>query len=687
MSGTLLSLCFGRGVSWLANFRTRALFAVYKKEILDVLRDKRTLAIMILLPLILYPLLLLVGSQVGMMLARTEVEREFEVAFDFPMEISLGSLIADYEKYRLKPEYPRNLEEALDSGEIAAYVTLAEENGRDVYTIHYNSAQSGSSSAANRVRQLLGDYQRLLTREQLETAGLDPEIVLEPIGHRMADTAADEEKTGMFLGSILPFFLVVGVVTGAVYPAIDVTSGEKERGTLETLLTLPLSNLELMAGKFFAVASVAVASAVLNFVSLPLVGGFLVSGLIGVTMDLNVSALVLPLLITFVCILVFSLFVSAVILCVTSFAKSFKEANNYITPVLLIFMLPSMVTMIPDLNLSSATAAIPVVNILLLIKDVLILNYDLANMAIVLVSNIGYAVLAVIALAKIYNSEDVLFGAGSGLNLLERRSNIIPGARISPSDGLILYIFGMLAMFYLSSLFMIRLGFYGIAATQALIAALPILAALYLKADLRNTFKLKLPRLREVLGALLLWLGAFIAVNLLANLMLHFFLQGEEVAEQLTYALRGSNLWVSLLVVALLPAIGEELFFRGFVFSSLEGRVKPGTAIFLTSLMFSLMHIEFIRLPPTFILGLAFTLALFKTGSILVPALMHFVNNGVAVASMFYPEATENVSEMVLFTGNPLLNGLIWLAVAVGTALLGYKLLGTEKGVDTFLSR
>src|SRR5690554_4126782 len=129
----------------------------------------------------------------------------------------------------------------------------------------------------------------------------------------------------------------------------------------------------------------------------------------------------LPFAVTLLCIVVFSLFVSAAVLCITSFARSFKEANNYVTPLLLIFSLPPLLAVIPEFELIFVTAAIPAVNIALLIRDVLVSRTCGPETAIVLASNVAYAVLGVILLSRIFNSENILFGQGE-LRLLERRS-------------------------------------------------------------------------------------------------------------------------------------------------------------------------------------------------------------------------------------------------------------------------
>ena len=191
----------------------------------------------------------------------------------------------------------------------------------------------------------------------------------------------------------------LGIASGAVYPAIDVMAGEKERGTIETLLTLPVSNMELVTGKYIAVATVALMSAFLNMVSIA-ASLVLLVGSMGMSEGFNLSEVamgefVLPLCITVLTIFLFTLVVVAISMSICALAKSFKEAQNYITPLLLLIMLPSYVTMIPSMTLTATTASIPVVNIALLIKSVLNFQYDIGLMAIVLASNMALVILTI----------------------------------------------------------------------------------------------------------------------------------------------------------------------------------------------------------------------------------------------------------------------------------------------------
>lgn len=667
-------------MSALTSFRFSALRAVFRKEIIDVLRDKRTLAAMILIPLFLYPLLILITSQVTLLVLESREEQVLPVAFAFSMDAGLAQMVLEEaDHYKLSVQGVNDAALALDQQHIAAYVTR---QPGPVYHIHFKSSEPGSREAANRLGSLLKDYQQRLSRASLEEAGLDPEAVLTPFRYEFQDVTADEERTGLFLGAILPFMLVVGVVTGAIYPAIDVTAGEKERGTMETLLTLPVSNAELMGGKFLAVACMAVAAALLNFLSLALVGNYIAGTLAatagGESLSFAWGAMALPFAVTLLCIVVFSLFVSAAVLCITSFARSFKEANNYVTPLLLIFSLPPLLAVIPEFELTPVTAAIPAVNIALLIRDVLVSRTCGPETAIVLASNVAYAVLGVILLSRIFNSENILFGQGE-LRLLERRSLLIKGSSLTPGDGVVLFILGLLALFYLGSAWQLKWGFAGLAATQGLILAMPVLLALYLKADMARVFRWYLPRMRGVAAGVCLWLGALLAALLAGELMMRLFPHSRSVFEGLTRVLKGDNLPLTLAVVALLPAVCEEAFFRGFIFSALRGADKPWSAIAVSSLMFALFHLQPARMPATFILGVALALAAYGTGSLWVPVLMHFLNNAVGVLSLFYPEAYLRV-QRVLDTGRPPWNAVLALAAAALLLAAGWILLPRKPG-------
>lgn len=651
--------------------RSKIVKYIFKKEMLDILRDKKTLFMMIVIPLLLYPLLMLLMIQVMNMSANSMNSKDINIAFDSTPNKILISMIekennlkgdtetnkdSTNDKGKIKILSVDNYKKSLEENKIDAYIKIEEKQSSTSYKIYMNSSQENSSNSVKRIETVLDKYKRFTVENTLSEKGLDVQSTLEPITYSTIDVAKTEEVAGYFLGQILPFILIIGVLLGSIYPAIDVMAGEKERGTLETLFTLPISNLELVMGKYMAVSLSAIVTAILNILSMGLTMAFiLVSG--GLSSQLgfgnfNYGDLILPIVTTLICVCLFSMVVAAISMCVCSLAKSFKDAQNYITPLMLVIMIPSYVSMIPNIVLDRVTAVIPVVNISLLIKSVLSFKSDLNLIALVLTSNIAFVILAIILLSKMFNSEEILFGNSKSFSFLEKRCNIKKGSIPTVSDGVILYAVGLVLLIYVGSLVQIKFGIAGIAMTQVMIIALPLIFAYYIKADFREVFSIKIPTLKHLLGGVVLWVGGYIIIMIITQLILFLFPQNMEVAESLNKALfMKDKFLLNLLIIGLLPAICEEIFFRGFIFSafskSKNGVKSVKLAIICSGVLFGIMHMDFIRIIPTSILGIIFAYSVYKSGSIFVSMLLHFLNNSVAVIVSHY--ATGNIANLYKF--------------------------------------
>lgn len=649
--------------------RSKIVKYIFKKEMLDILRDKKTLFMMIVLPLLLYPLLMLLMMQVMNMSANSMNSKDINIAFDNKPNKVLVSMIEDNnlgkdteskdnvnDKGKIRILDVDDYKKSLEENKIDAYIKIEEKQASTSYKIYMNSSQENSSNAVKRIETVLDKYKRLTVEKKLSDKGLDVQSTLEPLTYSTVDVAKTEEVAGYFLGQILPFILIIGVLLGSIYPAIDVMAGEKERGTLETLFTLPISNLELVMGKYMAVSLSAIVTAILNILSMGLTMAFiLISG--GLSSQLgfgnfNYGDLILPIVTTLICICLFSMVVAAISMCVCSLAKSFKDAQNYITPLMLIIMIPSYVSMIPNIVLDRVTSVIPVVNISLLIKSVLSFKSDLNLIALVLVSNIAFVILAIILLSKMFNSEEILFGNSKSFSFLEKRCNIKKGSIPTISDGIILYAVGLVLLIYVGSLVQIKFGMGGIIMTQFMIISLPLIFAYYIKADFKEVFSLRVPKLKHILGSIVLWIGGYILIMIITQLILFLFPQNMEVAESLNETLfMKDKFLLNLLTIALLPAICEEIFFRGFIFSSFskskDKNKSVKLAIICSGVLFGIMHMDFIRIIPTSILGIIFAYSVYKSGSIFVSMLLHFLNNGIAIVVSHY--TTGNVANLCKF--------------------------------------
>lgn len=626
----------------------RQLGTLYKKEILDVIRDKKTILTMVVLPVLLYPLLFLVIMQIMTLVMEEQEASTYYIAYENVSEEhreALNDWIAGNEDeldYILEEVKSENPKADLQAEEIDAYITVKETASQISYEIHYLYAATSSNTAANMLKEEIECYSTKVAEDNAKAQGLDVDKLLYPVVATMDDQSSNESSIGSMLGGIIPFLLITSIVMGCIYPAIDATAGEKERGTLETLLTLPIGNMELIASKFLSVATIAVVSVFMNVISMGIVVAYLYSTMTALSDGANelvLATFVPAILITVVCVVAFALFISAVTMIVCAFAKSFKEANNYVTPISLVVMLTGYVGIIPTIELSSTTALVPVVNICLLIKNLLVFKYDFTLIVLVLLSNIIYAFIAVWVLAKIYNSESILFGESlSGIKFFEKRSNIKKGSIPSVQESVLIMVVALLLMVYVGGIVSTSVSLpVGLVVQQAFIGVLPILAAIYIKADMKKVFCLRLPTVKTLFGSIVLGVGA-ICLNLVASSLLSmvFPSDSEGLNEQYLTLLDGVSFLSGLLLMALLPAVCEELMFRGYMLTAFKNRLSLTKAIVVVSLLFGISHMSMIKLLPTALLGAALAYIIYKSESIVTSSLIHFLNNGLAVFVLYY---------------------------------------------------
>lgn len=658
--------------------------ALLKRELTDILRDKKTLIMMVLVPVLLYPLLI-----VGMVLLMNAImssqeEKTYLVAFDTEasIEAAMEAVIKEHEEeigYHIRIVDEDDCEAALEAEEIDAFV---KEKAQGEYAICYLSAKDRSSTTLSALRDAFDFYREDLREEKIQDAGLDADVILNPIAYASEDLSTTEESIGNVIGSMIPFIIITSILLGAIYPAIDVTAGEKERGTLETLLTLPVTNFEMIMSKFLAVACVAVVSAVLNIVSMCGALVFLVSSsLAGSSVNLTIryETFIPGILFTLIVMLFFALLVTAVCMCTCVFAKSFKEANNYATPVLLIFMFGSYAAMIPDLELTAQTAAVPIVNVALMIEGLFRFSYDYGLFAIVLFSNVAYSLLAVMILGKIYNSEAVLFSEGfSSVRLFTKRSEMKKRQMPGIGDVVLILCIVLLLMFYLGTYAQLKLGFGGVAVSQAIILLCPLVYAWYMKADAKRLFSLKPIKPLKLLGALMIGVSAFLAAMVLGILLMPVFPESTQGLSQLDEMFKLESALFLVLVVAVMPAIGEELLFRGFVFGTLREKCRPWIAVFATTLIFAAYHMSLIKMFTIGIVGFGLTFVVYKTGSIAASMCVHFCNNLLSVLITKYPGQMEKAlpflfKERLFVSEICLILALVVVLAAAGCLLLWDK--------------
>ncbi|MGN0154949.1 MAG: ABC transporter permease subunit/CPBP intramembrane protease [Lachnospiraceae bacterium] len=647
---------------------------LYKKEIMDVLRDKKTILTMVVLPVILYPLLFLVIMQVMMLISTSQQERTYYIAYDQVADedrIALNEWITGEEDdldYNIKEVESDNPKSDLEEETIDAYITTMVTENQIIYEIHYLSAVTNSSTVSDMLEEEIDAYAKKQAEENANEQGLDVQKLLYPVTASLSDQSSNESSMGSILGSIIPFLMITAILMGSMYPAIDATAGEKERGTLETLLTLPIGNMELIMSKFLSVATIAVVSVFINVLSMGGIAAYLyatISTLSEGAGTFHLGSFVPAILISIVCVMAFALFMSAVVMCVCAFAKSFKEANNYVTPLTLVVILTGYIGFIPNIELTAKTALIPVANICLLMKDLLVFKYDFALILIVLLSNVIYAFIAVWLLGKIYNSESILFGeSASGIKLFERRKNIKKGSLPTIQESLLILVVALLLMVYAGGIMSLSHPLMGVIVPQFFIGVLPILACIYIKADMREVFSLRLPKAKDTAGSVLLVLGVGSLALVVSNILSYLFPgNSESLNEEYLDMLEGVSFVPALLLIALLPAVCEELLFRGYMFTAFKRKMSLAKAIVFVSILFAVSHMSLIKIIPTAMLGVALAYAVHCSRSLFCSALMHFLNNAFSVFVLYYGDKIPILNDDQ--AGLPLMIGMLVMAVVL----------------------
>jgi sodium transport system permease protein len=611
--------------------------AVFRKEVLDSLRDRRTLMVMVLLPIVLYPAMFIFMTQLtsaGM--ARLQHERS-RVSAGGQLPPVLDSLLQGDTSLVFCP----SPDPAADLASRNIWAWLEWRPAADSAVIYYDGAKEKSRLALTRLREAAGRYRLLLQRERLARAGVDS-AVLEPFGLRVENTAPPSRMGGMVLGILLPILLIVCMMMGAMYPAMDLTAGEKERGTMETILSAPVDKRELFMGKFLTVAAIAVITGALNLFSMMMTfsAGLVQLGAATGRMEFSIGPASLALV--FLSLLPLSLLVSAVLLSASLFARSFKDAQNLVTPVYLPLVLLTQVAVMPGIQLNRLLALVPVANVTLLIKDVLLGEYSWDLVLLVFFVNSALAFLAAMFSASLFGSEEVLLGEGKGWHQAFRRSRMKPSSALPPVGALVLFCLALLLLFYLGGFLQIRFRHWGLLATLwGLILAPALLAAWYAKLDFRKAFHLNPFRPLSLAGAILLCLGAAGLAAWAGAIQSKLFPESlkllEGLKDYLDLSRSGTRLLPGLFILAISPGICEEMLFRGVILSSLRTKLPAWAAVTLTALLFAAIHLNLFRLVTTFLLGLYLTFIVYRTGSIYLSMLAHALNNGLALVLIYFP--------------------------------------------------
>lgn len=387
------------------------IITIFKKEMLDTLRDRRTLIAMVVAPLLIIPVIMAVTSSIQSSQTESAKEKHLKIAIE--SNDNGAELVKRFETRKdvtvVKDIDPKDFNQLIreDSLDIALVINegfddAVASNKRGWVGMYYNS--TGDRIIRERIESTIDRYNDQILRERLKELGTTSAMI-EPIKTQETDVYTKTESIGKAVGGFLPYIFVLFALMGGMYPAIDLFTGEKERGTIETILTVPVNRIEILIGKMLVVIIAGVVSAVLT-----LIGMYAAMRLSGDVPEelLNVVSQVLkPSVIALVIFMMIPLttFFAGVMIPAAIYAKSFKEAQSLIQPMTMVVILPLILGMMPFVKLNFMTALIPVLNVALASKEIIAGTIDYSLLAVVFLSLFAFAALGIIMCVRWFGKE------------------------------------------------------------------------------------------------------------------------------------------------------------------------------------------------------------------------------------------------------------------------------------------
>ena len=397
----------------------RNIGVVYRKELREALRDRRTLISSLLVPLIIFPLLTAgLGAVISALVGKAKEEVPAVMILGGDDSPGILAELRGSSKIKIVPTQP-NWKDQIVNKEVRAAVEIpagfqdaVARQEPATLLIHNYEGDLKSSIATDNVQKSLEKYRDRIVHDNLSARSV-PDSALKPFEIKEHNVAPPEKVGGAAFGGVIGYMVILLCLVGSMYPAMDLTAGEKERGTMETILSSPISRVDLVFGKFFLVLTTALVTAGLSVTSMGVsfavlehLHAFDKAGEdaaqmqlhIGLTTVLSIFIMVLPIAVLF----------AAGLMTVALFAKSYKEAQSYISPLMFVVIIPAVAAMLP-IDLDAKLALVPILNASLLCKELVTGTYHWNFIAIIFLSTCVYAGVALFLAVKIFQREDVLF--------------------------------------------------------------------------------------------------------------------------------------------------------------------------------------------------------------------------------------------------------------------------------------
>ena len=371
-----------------------------KKELKLIIRDKKSLLMMAITPLFI-PIFVILMSYVYEELTVNTKEKIYEVGVNYNLseeEKELSNKEVKYIKYNDKTE----LEKAYKNNKIIAYIIKEENN----YNIYANTQSEDGSIITTYIMGYLENYNNYLGQSYLVNNNIDINKVYNNISYNVNEIKG-ESIFGNQIILMAITFTIMSITLSSIYTSTDTTAGEKERGTLETILTFPIKRKDLVLGKYLAISISGLITMIIGII-LSIISLYYVKNNFSIYENVIFNINIKTIALTSIILLTYTFFISGVCITIASFTKTFKEAQSSLTPISLITCVPMFLEIL-NINITNGLSFIPIINHTIMVDNILTGTINISNILITIISSIIYIILLLIFINKMYKSERILF--------------------------------------------------------------------------------------------------------------------------------------------------------------------------------------------------------------------------------------------------------------------------------------
>ena len=376
------------------------LFNIFKKEIRELFRDKKSLAMMLVIPIFI-PLLVVGMSALFESQVNKNVEEYNKIGFAYDMSDEEKN-IASQMNISVVNGTEEELNKMYDEGEIDLYITKNENK----YVIN-SDASDNSTYSTSLMETYFNTYKQFLQQSYLQQNNIDPNEVLNII--TVEENVVEQDNFfANYIKNYAFLFIIMAITVSATYPATDTTAGERERGTLETLLTFPIKSRDIIVGKFLGVSISSIVTGVISLI-LAIISLIISQDMFTIYEGIDIMYSFASIVFALVIIIAYSFFISGLCIAIASTSKTFKEAQSALTPLTFISLFPGMIAFMIGITTTPILSIVPFLNYTLIFTDINNGNIDVLNISLMAISTIIYITAVLAYIIKQYKSEKVLF--------------------------------------------------------------------------------------------------------------------------------------------------------------------------------------------------------------------------------------------------------------------------------------